>query len=101
EELLHVLGEGDGDARLADLAARHVVAGVVAHLGGEVERDGDSGLALAEEVAIPPVGLDGRAVPRVLAYRPRPRDVHGGVDAAGEGELAGEPEPCRVIKAGI
>ena len=48
EQRVHVALVGDRDADLADLAARQLVIGVVAGLGGQVEGDREPGLALGE-----------------------------------------------------
>ena len=87
---LHVHEGVDRDADLADLAICHRIIGVVADLRRQVEGDGESGLALLEQEAIPLVGFRGRAEPRVLAHRPEPAAVHVLVDAAREGERTGQ-----------
>ena len=82
----------DRDADPADLPRRLRRVRVVAHLGRQVERDRQAGLALLEEVAEAAVRLLGRGEARVLAHRPEPRAVHRGLDAAGERRLARQPE---------
>src|SRR5207247_1522030 len=82
----------DREADAADLAARLGSVGVVAHLGREVERHGQTGLALLEEVAEPTVRLLGRREPRVLAHGPEAAPVHRRLDATGERRLPGEAE---------
>ena len=72
EERVHVALVGDRDADLADLAARELVVGVVAGLGGQVERDREAGLALLEVLAVELVRLPRGGVPRVGAHHPRP-----------------------------
>jgi len=65
------------------------VVGVHADLRWQIESDREAGLAFAEEIAIALVGFDGGAEAGVLAHGPEAAAVHGGVDAAGEGEFAG------------
>ena len=48
QQLGHVAPVGDRDADLADLAARELVVGVIAGLRGQVEGDGQPGLALVQ-----------------------------------------------------
>ena len=72
EERVHVALVGDRDAHLADLAARQLVVGVVAGLGGQVERDREPGLALFEVLAVELVRVPRGGVPRVGPHHPRP-----------------------------
>ena len=92
EKGAYVIDRVDGDAHLADLAHGHGVIGVVADLRRQVEGDGEAGLALLEEVAVALVRLLCGAEAGVLAHGPEAPAVHGGLDAAGEGVLAGEAE---------
>ena len=92
KEALHVLDGVDGDADLADFAEGHGVVGVIADLGGEIEGDGEAGGAVREEEFVAAVGLLGVAHAGVLAHGPEAAAVHGGLDAAGEGVLAGVVE---------
>ena len=92
EQRAHVVDRIDGDTDLSDLAHGHGVVGVVADLGGQVEGDGEAGLALVEEVAVALVGLLGGAEAGILAHGPEAPAVHRGLDATGEGILAGEAE---------
>ena len=62
--------------------------GVVAHLGGQVEGDGQARRAVRDQLLVAGVGLGGRAEAGVLAHRPRAAGVHRRVDAAGEGVRA-------------
>jgi len=96
EELLHIVNGGDGDADLADLARRHDVIAVITDLGGQVEGDREAGLALVEQEAVALVGFLGGGVAGVLAHGPEAPAVHGGLDAAREGVLAGEAELLEV-----
>ena len=61
EQRVHVALVGDRDADLADLAARQLVVGVVAGLGGQVEGDREAGLALREVLAVERVRLRARS----------------------------------------
>ncbi len=61
----------DRDADAADLLAELGVVGVVAALGGQVERDRQPGAALVQQVAVAAVGLLGRAETRVLPEGPQ------------------------------
>jgi hypothetical protein len=61
------VGEGvDRDADPADLLAHLGVVGVVAALGGQVERHRQPGAALLQQVAVAAVGLLGGAEAGVL-----------------------------------
>ena len=73
---------------------------VVAHLGRQVERDRQPGLALLEEVAEARVRLLGGGEARVLAHRPEAAAVHRRLDAAREGRLAGQAEVAVGVEAG-
>ena len=88
----HVVDRVDGHADLADFALGERMVGVVAHLRRQIERDAQSVDALGEQVAVAGVRLGGGAEPGVLAHRPQPAAVHGRLDAAREGKLAGQPE---------
>jgi len=92
EQDLHVLDRRDGDAGAPDLALGTGMVRVVAHLGREVERHREPGLAPLQEELEPFVGLLGGPEPRVLAHRPEAVPVHLRVDASGERILAGPPE---------
>ena len=88
EERLHL---PDGEQRHPDLA--HLgrgdrVVGVIATLGGQIERYRQAGLTLVEQEVIPLVGLLGGAEPRVLPHGPEPSPVATGKDPPREGELA-------------
>ena len=85
----HVVEAVDGHPHLRHLAERHRVVGVVAHLGGEVEGHREPGLPGGEQCLEPSIGLLGGAEPGVLAHRPRPAAVHGGMRTTGERVLAG------------
>ncbi len=101
EEGGHVLQRGDGDADLADLAQGDGIVGVVADLGGQVKSHREAGLPLLQQVAVAAVGFCGAGVTGVLAHGPEAPAVHAGLDAAGEGVLAGEAESIHVVGAAI
>ncbi len=92
EEALHVFNGIDGDADFADFAESHGRVRVIADLRGQVEGDGEAGGSLVEEEFVAAVALFGVAHAGVLAHGPEAAAVHGGLDAAGEGEFAGEAE---------
>ena len=75
------------------------MVGVAAHLRGEVEGDGEAGLAVLREVLEAGVGLLGGAETSVLAHGPGLAAVHGRVGAAGVGVLARVPELLGVVEA--
>ncbi len=99
EQDRHVGQAGDRDPDPADLALGFARVGVVAHLGRQIERHRQPGLALLEEVPEAAVGLLGRGEPRVLAHRPEPAAVHRGLDAAGERILARPAEVAVLVQA--
>ena len=76
EEDLHVLDRVDGHARLADVADDTGVIGVVAAVGGEVERHREAHLSGLEVAPVERVRLLGRREARVLADRPGPVREH-------------------------
>ena len=84
----HVGEAGDRHADPAHLPFRLPGVRVVAHLGRQVERDRQPGLALLEQVAEPAVGLLGGGEAGVLAHRPEAAPVHRRLDAPGERVLA-------------
>ena len=90
----------DRDADPADLALRLRRVRVVAHLGRQVERDRQPGLALLEQVAEAPVRLRGGREAGVLAHRPEAAAVHRRLDAAGERVLARPAEVALLVEAG-
>ena len=97
EHGLHVAQGVDGDAHLPHLAQGLRVVGVVAELGGQVEGDAEAGLALVQQELEALVRLFRRAVAGVLADAPQAAAVHGGLDAAGVGILAGEAHVAHVV----
>ncbi len=88
EENLHVFQRRDRRAALADLALAHRVIGVVAHQGGQVEGDRETGLPLRQQVVVAAVGLLRRGEAGELAHGPELAAVHVAMDAARVGELA-------------
>ncbi len=97
EQGFHIPDRGDRDAHPADLAQGDGVIGVIADLGGQVEGHREAGLPLVEQVAVAAVGFFGGGVPGVLAHGPQAGAVHGWVDAAGVGVLAGEAGLVEVV----
>ena len=82
EQLAHVVDGVDGHPGHADVAGHPRVVGVVAAVGGQVERDRQALLPGREVAPVERVGLVGRGEPGVLADRPRLGDVHRRVGAA-------------------
>ena len=84
EEGAGVVDRVDRHAGHADVAPDPGVVGVVAAVGGEVERDAQPLLAGGQVAAVEGVGLLGGGEAGVLPDRPRLRGVHGRVGAAQE-----------------
>ena len=76
------------------------VVGVHPHLRGQVEGHREAGLAVLEEELEALVRLLGGAEAGVLPDRPGLAAVHVGLDAAGEGVLAGHAEVALVVEVG-
>ena len=93
EQHVHVGGGVDRDAAVPDLAERPRVVGVAAHQGRHVEGDGEAAAALGQDHLVALVGLLGVAEAGELADGPGPAAVAGGVQAAGERELARPADP--------
>jgi hypothetical protein len=74
------------------------VVRVAAHLGREVEGDGEPGLAVLYKVLEAGVGLTGGGEAGVLAHGPGSAAVHARVDAAGVRVLARITEPLGVVE---
>src|SRR5215470_6466135 len=100
EERFHVFERVDGHADPTDLTERERMIRVEADLRGEIERDGEAGLALAEEIAIALVGFDSGAKAGVLAHGPEAAAVHRRVNAAGKRKFAGIAQSGFGIPAG-
>src|SRR5262249_58795548 len=83
---------GDRHAHLARLAARYGRVRVVAHLGRQIERDGEPGLALLQEEAVALFRLGGGSEARVLPHGPEALSVHLRMDAAGEWKFSRLPQ---------
>ena len=101
EEHVHVGGGVDGDAAVADLAERAGVVGVAAHEGGHVEGDRQPAAALGQDHLVALVGLLGVAEAGELPDGPGPAAVAGGVQAAGERELARVADPLEARDGGL
>ena len=84
EQDLHVLDGIDRHARLADVADDARMVGIVAAVGGEIERHREAHLARREIGAIELVALLGRREAGVLAHRPGPAGIHRGLRPARE-----------------
>ena len=84
EQLPHVVDRVDGHPGHADVAGHPRVVGVVAAVGGQVERDRQALLPGGEVAAVERVRLLRGGEPRVLADRPRLRRVHRRVRPAQE-----------------
>src|SRR6202043_3449178 len=82
----------DGDTYPPDLGPGHLMIGVVAELRGQVERDRQGGLALAEQEVEAGVRLLRGPVPGELAHGPELAPVHGRVGPPGEWRLTGPPQ---------
>ncbi len=79
EQGLHVGERGDGDAALPDLSLGAGMVGVVAHQGGKVEGDRESGLATLKQELVSPVGVFGGAeARRTAAWSRAARDTSWG-----------------------
>ena len=108
EQRTHVTDVRDGNADLADLAARKDVVAVVARLGREVEGDGKAGLALGEVGLVERVRFGRGRVAGVRAENPgllgllrglahRPSPVAAACDLSdcrvAEGDIAAQQRP--------
>ena len=89
EEALHVLDRIDGHADLSDFTHGERVVGIQADLGGQIECHRKPGSAVRQQVFVTLVGFLGVAHAGVLAHGPEPAAIHGGLDAAGKGIVAG------------
>src|SRR5262249_16764766 len=88
EELLHVVERIGGHPNSSYFPDRQRGIGIHADLCWEVEGNGKAGLALAEEVAVPRIGLNGGPETGILTHGPEPAAIHRGIDAPGVGVLA-------------
>ena len=96
EQHVHVGGGVDRDAAVADLAEALRVVGVAAHQRRHVEGHREPAAAAVEDHLVALVGLLRVAEAGELADRPGAAAVAGGVEPAGERELAG---PLAVVGA--
>ena len=99
EEGFHILQAAYRDAHLAHLALGQGVVGVVADLRGQVEGDGESGLALLQQVAEAAVGIFRRGIAGILSHGPDTAAVDVGLHAPGVGKLAGKADVAIVVEA--
>src|SRR5687767_13474524 len=72
---------------------------VVADLGGQVERDAETGDTPRQEVAVAAIRLRGGTEPGVLPHRPRPAAVHFRLDSPGERERPWSAKVAVVVEA--
>jgi hypothetical protein len=84
EKDFHVLDRVDRDAGLADVAGHARMIGIVAAMGGQVERHRDALAAAGQRAAIEGVGIGGGGEAGVLTDCPWPRRVHRRLRAAHE-----------------
>ncbi len=82
EKPLHVGQRADGDAHASHFAGGKRMIGIHAHLGRQIERDGKSGDALRQQIAIAPVAFLGGSEAGVLAHGPEAAAVHVRIDPA-------------------
>ena len=82
EQDLHIEDGVHGHARLADVAHHPGMIGVIAAVGREVERDGQTLLARRQVPAVEGVTLLGGGEAGVLPDGPGPGHIHGGVRPA-------------------
>jgi hypothetical protein len=90
EQDFHVEDRVDRHARLADIADHARMVGVVAAMGGEIERNRQTLLTRGQIAAIEGVGFLGGGEARVLAHRPRLGHVHGRIRPAQERRHPGD-----------
>ena len=83
----HVFNRVDGHPDLAHLAVRQGVVGVIAHLGGQIEGDGQASGSCSEQLPVALIGFSRGPKARVLPHRPGPAGVHRRVDPAGVRKL--------------
>ena len=89
EERAHVDDGVDRNARHAHIACRSLMVGVVASVGGQVERHRQPPLPGGKIAPIESVGLLGGGETRILADSPRPSDIHRGIGASQKRRQAG------------
>src|SRR4051794_28284072 len=76
------------------------MVGVIAHQGGEIEGDGEAGLALAEEIMEAAIGFFRRRKTGELPHGPQAPAIHGFVNTAGVGEFARRGQVAGGVEAG-
>ena len=86
---LHVGQRADGYAHASHFAGGERVVGVHAHLGRQIERDGEPGDALRQEITIAAIAFFGGSEAGVSPHGPEAAAVHVRIDPAREGVLAG------------
>ena len=98
---MHVVDRIDRHTNATDFTTRAWRIRIDAHLGGQIERDGQTGLPRLQQQSKALVGRARRAEARILAHRPEPTAVHRGLHAAREGELTGVGQVTRVVNSGV
>ncbi|MCY1531857.1 hypothetical protein D9M68_670970 [compost metagenome] len=98
EEDLHVLHRVDRHAGLAHVAGHARVVRVVAAVRGQVEGHTDALPARGQRLAVEGVGFFGGGKAGVLADRPGPHRVHGGLRTADEGLETGQRVGVRQVR---
>ena len=73
--------------------------GIIADLGGQIEGNAQSGLALLQKVTVATVRFLGGGESGILTHRPEPAAVHAGLNATPEGILARIPQ--RLFKVNV
>ena len=89
EQRAHVVDRIDRHAGHADIAGDARMIGIVAAMGGEIERDREALLPGGEIAAVERVGILRRGEAGILPDGPGLVDIHGGVGAAQIGRDAG------------
>src|SRR5262249_47925419 len=77
----------DAGAALADFALSHPVVGIVPHEGRQIERDGQAGLSLREQVVVAGVGFLRRGEAGELAHGPQSATIHIAMNATRVGKF--------------
>ena len=90
EQHLHVLHAVDGDAGFAHVARDAWVVAVISPMGGQIKSDADTLAARCERLAVKIVGGFGGGKAGVLADRPRPHRIHGGLRTAHKRRKTGQ-----------
>ena len=84
EQDLHVFHRIDGHTRLAHIARHARMVAVIPPMRGQIEGHADPLAARSQRLAVEGIGFLGSRKTRVLADRPRPACIHGGLRATDE-----------------